>query len=53
MRKYAQYAAAVAGAVLVLAVFLWATTSAMNECRTSELPYSDFCYQIAKLFTVG
>jgi hypothetical protein len=50
MRKYAQYAAAVAGAVLVLAFFLWATTSAMNECRTNDV---DSCNQIAKLFTVG
>jgi len=53
MRKYAQYAAAVvAGVSFVLAV-LWANRSAVDQCRTSELPYSVFCDQIAKQFTVG
>jgi hypothetical protein len=53
MRKYAQYAAAVAGALFVLAVMLWANRSAVNQCRTSELPYFVFCDQIAKQFIVG
>jgi hypothetical protein len=30
MRKYAQYAAATAGALLVLAVMVWANTSAIT-----------------------
>jgi hypothetical protein len=51
MRKYAQYAAAVAGVLFFLAVVLWANTSAVNECRKSELPYSVLCDQIAKQFT--
>ena len=51
MRKYAQYTAAV-GALFVFAVILWGEyTSAVNQCRTSELPYSVFCDQIAKQFT--
>ena len=50
MRAYARYAAAVDAALLVLAVFLWAATSGMNECRTNDV---DSCNQIAKLFTVG
>jgi hypothetical protein len=30
MRKYAQYAAAIAGALLVLAVIVWANTAAVT-----------------------
>lgn len=46
MRKYAQCAAAVAGALFVLAVMLWVETSAVDQCRRSELP----CDEIAKQY---
>jgi hypothetical protein len=53
MRKYAQYAAAVASILFVFAIILWANRSAADLCRTSELPYFGLCDQIAKQFTVG
>jgi hypothetical protein len=53
MRKYAQYAAAIAGALVLLAVILWANRSGIDQCRKSQLPYSAFCDQIAKQFTTG